>query len=316
MGIKARRVTVTCQKCYNPKIITMKKKTKKTAVITGAVFAVFAIVFIIFQMRSPVLIVTDMAFIPLYGDERIRDKSLRSSLVLFRPVKTVIIANDAGDDIVLIAINDISSRPHCVIFPLRFAHSARQYREQNPLVPVIILGNRYEENFIISALGGNANDYYIYTTDVHAEFHRVGLIAAALDMNKNGRIAVFMENNLQTQVRETFSNALNSGNSSPQAVFYSSFSSFSGSQDFSCVILAGTGSEYMDRESDIPVIIFTWIDPDLLSSGFILVIDDSPWAQTVQAVRMASQKMPSGRILSEFTFLKSRNADIGTLRKM
>lgn len=293
----------------------MKKINKKAAIITGAFFAVFAAVFITFQLRSPVLIVTDAAFIPLYGEERIRDKSLRSSLVLFRPVKTVIIANDAGDDIVLIAIKDISSRPHCVIFPLRFAHSARQYREQNPSVPVIVLGSRYEENSVISSLGGNPGDYFIYTTDVNAEFHRVGLIAAALDMNKNGRIAVFIENYLRTQVSESFLNALSSGSNSPHAVFYSSFSNFSGSQ-YSCVILAGTGSEYMDRESDIPVVIFTWIDPDLLPSGIILVVDDSPWVQAVQAVRMASQRMTSGRIQSEFTFLKGGNADIGTLSKM
>jgi len=294
----------------------MKIKNKKLAIIAAAILAVFLILFIIFHARSPVLIVTDLAFIPLYGAQRIRSETLRSSLILFRPVKTVIVADDAGNDIIRIAISDTSSRPYCVIFPLRFAPSARLYREQNPGIPVVLLGSRYSEDTVLSAVGGDASDYFIFTTDIDAEFYRAGMIAAALDRDKDGKIFVFVESHIQTQAREAFLRAINSHEKPLETFFFTSYSRVPDYPDLSCVILAGTGAEYMERDSGVPVIFFTWIDPALLPRDIVVVINDSPWVQAVQAVRMVSGRVSNGLIKSEFKFINGKNIDRRTLRKM
>ena len=121
----------------------MKINIKKLAIIAAAIVFVLAIPLIVFHARAPVLILTELSFILLYGEDRIRRESFNSSLALFRPVRAVIVANEAGDDIIQIAINDVSSRPFCVIFPFRFASAGVIYQEQNPDIRVVILAGRH-----------------------------------------------------------------------------------------------------------------------------------------------------------------------------
>ena len=287
-----------------------------------AVFAVLALAlsspFVIYLARSPVLIVTDVSFGSLYGGDRIRRETAFSSLLLYRRVKTVPVADDAGDDIVQFAVAEASSRPFCALFPLRFAQAARLYREQNPSVKVILLEGRYAEgsNPSEKAVGGNAGDYFIYKTDIDADFYRAGLAAAILDGEKNGKTAVFLESHLQTQGKEAFLRALDDMEKPLQTSFYTSFSQFSGDPGLSCVVLGGIGADYLDKYSGVPVVFFTWMPPSLLPFDAVLVLNDSPWAQTVQAVRMAAAGMQSGQLRSKKLFLPGKDIDKRTLRKL
>jgi len=122
----------------------MKINRFTLAVSSGAVF-IAALPFIIFLFRSPILVVTDLSFAQLYGVSRVRKEAAGASFSLYRRVKTVAVAEDAGADIVQIAISEASSRPYCVIIPLRFAQAARLYREKTPLVPVVLLEGRFSE---------------------------------------------------------------------------------------------------------------------------------------------------------------------------
>ncbi|MCL2174630.1 MAG: hypothetical protein FWB73_01165 [Treponema sp.] len=165
------------------------------------------------------MIVAEESFPNFYGKERIKNESFTASLILFRPVKTVFVADEAGDDIVSLAVGEISKNPLCVLFPLRYARSAKLYREQNPHIRTVLLEGRYSEESSPSsdAVGDEISGYYVYKTDVINDFYRAGLTAAAIhffyepedrniDKTKPGDIAVFLEADIP-QVKETFSKA-------------------------------------------------------------------------------------------------------------
>jgi len=295
--------------------ITMRLKTKTPVIIAIIVF-VLLLPLIIYEVRSPVLIVTDLSFESLYGQSRIRRETFASSLALFRRVETVSVADDAGYDIVQFAVSEASSSPFCVLFPLRFAQAARLYRESNPRIPVVLLEGRHGDGTLLYSLGGDSNDYFIYQTDIESDFFRAGLAAAALDMGKNGKIAVFLESRIRTQAREAFSKALDSLEKPLEAQFFTTFSQFSDIPDLSCVVLAGVGAEYLEREAGVPVIFMTWIDPSFVPFDVVLIVNDSPWAQAVQAVRMVKARLEQGSIQSKFQVLNGKSIDRKTLRKL
>jgi len=289
--------------------------------IVGALIALALaaiIPLIIFIFRSPVLVVSDLSFIPLYGAVRVKKETARASFSLFRRVKLVSIPDDAGDDIVQFVIDETSQKPYSVIFPLRFAKAARFYREGHPRTPVIILEGRVAqiENPSFSAIENNDGDYFIYKTDIDTDFYRVGLAAAILDGEKNERIVVFLESRYQNQAKEAFTRALEDAKKPLQTNYYTSFAQFSGNSGLSCVVFAGIGTDYFEKNSEVPAIFLSWIDPALLPLDVVLVFDDSPLIQAVEAVRMASAGAAKGVIASKPVFLPGNGIDKETLRKI
>jgi hypothetical protein len=296
------------------------KLYRKIAAVAGGVVLALGILVIILLARPPVLVVSDLSCASLYGVGRIRLAEIWSCAVLFRRVKTIAIADDAGEDIVQAAITSASSRPFCVLFPLRFARTARQYREQNPEIPVVILEGRYPlggTNPVSFAINNiSIADYFIYTTDITADFYRAGIAAAILDEEKNGKAAVIFESHVQRQGREAFSRALKDQEKTMEARYYTSFSQFGKLTDLSCVILAGNGAEYLEKNADVPVIFFTWINPSMIPVDVVLVFDDSPWIQAVPAVRMVAAGMKQGQIPSKITLLPAGGMDRSTRQKL
>jgi len=293
-------------------MVSMNKLLKKLIIITASFALAFLLIFIIYLVRAPVLIVTDLGFIPFYGERRIKSESLRSSLSLFRRVKTVGIADDAADEVVKMAVSDISRRPYCVIFPFRFSGAARLYREQYSGVPVVILEGMQVNSSSGSVLESSINDYFIYQTDIAHDFHLAGLAAAALDIKKSGQIAVFMDNKLQLEAKKPFLDAIDTQN----VVFFNSFSGDAEYPEFSCIVLAGTGAGILEERTDVPVIAFTWIDPELLPGNIIAVFNDSPWSQAVKSVRMVSSGITKGKIKSALHITNKKKIDKDTLRKL
>jgi hypothetical protein len=290
----------------------MIKKNKKIIILIGLTL-ILIIPLIIFHARPPVLIVTEDSFIPLYGEDRIRREIMISSIRLFRTVYPVVVANDAGYDIVPLAIAEVSTKPYCVLFPLRFVRAARLYRQANPGIPIILLEGRQNAVDSLYSIGANPDEYFIYGSDIENDFYRAGMAAAAINIDENRAIAVFLQNNIETQAREVFLRAANSRQPVPETLFFSYFSQFSQVPELSCVVLAGTGIEYFDRNEGIPVIFFTWLHPTVLPNDVFLIINDSPWIQTVQAVRMAKSGMKQGRIQSKFQIINNENIDRKTL---
>lgn len=260
---------------------------------------------IIFHARSPVLIVSEESFVGLYGEDRIKEETSYASFLLFRRVIIVTVANDAGDDIVPFALAEISSKPFCVLFPLRFSRSARLYKEQNPGIPVILLEGRGT---------ANRNDFdYIYGTDIESDFQKAALIA--LTLSEEGRIAVFIESRIMNQARSAFLEGLGP-EKALDTRFYTNFSQYSEISELSCVVLAGIGGEFYEKKAGVPVITFSWLSPSFIPNDAVLVINDSPVAQALAAVRMAASGENEGKIKSNFVIINHKNIDNKLLRKI
>ena len=287
----------------------MTKKLFITTIFTAAAFLLL-IPIIIFFARAPVLIIAEQSFIMLYGQERHKKAAFNSSLKLFRQVKTVEIANDAGDDIVRFAIQDVSENPYCVIFPNRFVHSAVFYHEQNPEIPVLLLEGRNPQDSNLPAILQNGR-FFIYKTDINGDFYKAGLAAASLS-EKSKNIVVFIDiiqdSIIGFQAREAFFLGINEYflfEEQPQVHFFYSFSDLLENIEISCVLMTGAGSEYFETNTGSPVILFSWLDPLLAPSATAIIIDDSPWAQAAAAVKMA-EKAKEGIIKSNFIILNKK----------
>jgi hypothetical protein len=299
------------------------RRIPKTLIVAASLVLAVSLPLVIFNFRSPVLIVTEQSFMELYGKERLKNEALLSSIALFRAIKTVEVANDVGDDIVPFAIAEISIKPYCVLFPLRFVPSAQHYKEINPSIPVVVLEGRYPENEnpVEKTLGANISEYFIYKTDIKDDFFNLGLAVSALkqeneqkiddsatETEKYKKIVVFLDRKL-TQMKDIFIKGLYNGGILPETQFLNSFSQYSETPNISCVILASLGFEYLDKKTGVPVIAFTWIDPSLLPFDVVMVINDSPWAQARQAVRMVGAGEKNGVIKSEFVVLNKKRFD-------
>jgi len=287
----------------------MNIKIKKWMIISIIGLIIVLIPLIIFNTKAPVLIVAEESFLFLYGEERFRRQVFFSSISIFRPIKNVIIANDAGDDLIPFAVEEISRNPYCVFFPSRLARSADIYLQRNPDTHVVILEGRQNLNFDIKT------GYFLYQTDIEADFYRAGLAATAFS-SEDKIIALFLELHIQEKAKEAFLRGLSELEYPPEVLFYTSFSDYPVISDLSCVVIAGIGIEYLDEKSDVPVILFTWLDPKFIPFNIVAVIDDSPWAQVVQAVNMVKAGESSGLIKSKFTILNRNNANKAILRKI
>ena len=450
----------------------MKKNFKAILIvilISVLLSAAVSIPVYIIYSRPPVLIICEQSFLELYGEKRVKREARLSAIVLFRQVKTVTVANEAGDDIIFLAACDEPTTPFCVIFPFRFARAAKLYSEQNPSIPVVLLEGRFPvyarpSSFAISTYN---SDYFIYKTDVEYDFYRAGTAAAAVVKNAEqeaagdtenriaGKIAVFWNRNFSKPINnfkqavsdfdlgkvhgtirgtgqeeeyieqgamnneqaainrelppedgeQVFENneqaalngeqppedggqvsenneqaavngeqaadgseqaAANGGQTAeisqqaaangeqaaegseqasegtehaegdnylaeggdpaevssengellPEIQFFSDFSQFNEDSRLSCVVIIDHGVEYLDRKPTIPVIIFSWLDISLMPDEVVLIIDDSPWAQATEIVKMVQAGVKTGIIPSKFHFLSESLFDKGTMRKI
>jgi len=314
----------------------MKKKFIILIIVTVIVITAITVPLIIFNMRAPVLIVLEEYFIEIYGEKRLEREVFFLSLTMFRPVRIVTIANDAGDDIIPYAVINASARPFCVFFPVRLVVSAGVYRELNPGISIFILEGR-------SLQEKNLSGYYVYKTDINTDFFRAGLAAAAIvsDYNltqvtrnrysefkrqlelesyepwpiSNGKIAVFIEPHIFIQAKEAFLQGLNQ-EIQAETLFFSSFIDISDTEDLACIVLAGIGGELLEKISDIPLIAFSWLDPQMMPTNVLFIIDDSPFAQVIQAIRMASAGEAQGYVPSKVIVMDNKGINSELLKNL
>ena len=278
-----------------------------------------AIPLLLLYSRPPALIVADKTFISLYGPSRVKTETLRSSLALFRPVKPVIIADDADEDIIQIAVTDASKLPFCVIFPIRFAKAAKHYREQNPEIPVVILeGRSLPDAKPASSAIETAADFFCYKTDIAADYYCAGVAAAIIDNEKNGTVVVYMDQQIQKYAREAFSKALNDREIKIKPHFYTTYSQnqLNRLSDISCGIVAANGVEFMEKFPQTPIILFSWMDFSMIPANVVLIFNDSPLIQAVPAVRMAAAGVEKGQIPTKPLVLKANKEGRELLRKL
>jgi hypothetical protein len=271
-----------------------------------------------FFVRPPVLVVTDAPFTELYGPRRVLTSRIRSSLALFRLVKPVLIAEDAGPDVLVFAVEDAAaglSRPYCVLFPYRYADGARRYREQFPGIPVVVLEGRSESR---PGTAGNPDSQGVlrFGTDMAQDLYRAGRCAAILSRGTTDKIVVFQDRAVQSEAQNAFITGLRKQGYETAPLFLDTVSELSDITDISCVVMAGSMDEYFEQIRKFPLVLCTWMDPELAPREALVFFDDSPWAQTVPAVRMIAGTQAGGRIPSDMLIFSERIADKDILRQI
>jgi hypothetical protein len=272
--------------------------------VAGAIFA--------FLSRPPVLVVTDEPFTAIYGSRRILLRQIRSSLLLLRPVRPVMIAEGAGPDLLVFAVEEAASRrfarrPYCVLVPRRYADGARRYGRQFPEIPVALLMGR-------AGPGDVDGDFFMFRTDLEQDLYRAGRCAAVLGGETGGDILVFPDRAAAWTAewdagRNAFVRGLREEGNGKTPRFLDAVPETAALSNIACVVLAGSGGEYFDRNLRFPVILFTWLDPALISRQVAVVFDDSAWAQVVPAVRMIAANRREARIPSDLLIISAKNAD-------
>jgi len=284
----------------------------KRLIIIAIIFTLLIPPIIIYLARAPVLLVTEQSFVNLYGRDRLKKDINRVSFSLFRQIKIVEVANDAGDDIVQFAVSDISVKPFCVLFPRRFTRSAYLYGAQNPDIRIIILEGRYPG---VSSVNSGRENFYFFNTDIESDFYNTGLAAAIFADNMSGNIAVFIEPEQYliygSIAREAFLKGVNDQGGKPETYFYTGFSDLPETAKISCAVIAGAGLEFLDKKQGIPVILFTWLDPSLVPDDVVLIVDDSPAAQVKKAAAFSS-----GSIQSKFYIVNRSKIEGKVLQKI
>jgi hypothetical protein len=241
---------------------------------------VLVIAGIIFWLRAPVLLISDASMNLLYGESRARLKQAELSLKLFRRLKTVLVSEDAGTEIIIAALNATAKNPRAVLFPYRYAAAAYRYKEENPNIPAIILEGRSQISK--SPLG--------IVTDTEADLFRAGICAAFLAGENEGAILVFHDNTLTAGAKEAFEKGLLAQGSLKKPLYLEDFFGLSEGENVSCAVILGQGARFFEENSYIPAILFSWIDPEMTPANVKVIFCDSPWSQAYGALHIGNEK--------------------------
>jgi len=264
---------------------------------------IFGFALRVFFNRPPLLIITDISFSQLYGPERLERETRRIAFSFFRQVIQVLVDEGAAPELVAIAAEEASGEPWAVIFPYRYVEGARRYREAMPEALVLVIGGSTS-----SALGG----FSAVFTDTRTDLYRAGMAAALFTGEK--RPLFFSDGTLSNELREVFRQGLADNGSLSEPLFLNAASNYSSWAEIGCVVVAGPAAAFAEQNLDIPIILFSWIDPSLTPGTVKLVFDDSPLTQAVEAMRA----MPAAEVFlpSSPTVFRDRIGEKGIYSKL
>ena len=266
------------------------------------------------MMRPPAVIVTENEFNMLYGASRAKMKQAELTIRFFRRIVAIQVSISAGTEIIIAAAEFASASPGFVIFPGFFDAAAIRYREIHPEIPVFIAAGR-NSSMLNSPHTGENTPVYIYT-DTDSDLFRAGVCAAHL-AGENGRVYIIQDETLRSPSREKFEDGLKSRGYSGYPVYVNAGIDISASENISCLVAIGSSAKFFEQNQKIPVILFTWADPDITPSNVKLIFDDSLWTAAAQILQfwdgkpgsLAPESLENFRVSSELTVPWGRNRE-------
>ncbi|MDR2144721.1 MAG: hypothetical protein LBP29_10175 [Treponema sp.] len=265
----------------------------------SAVFCGLAVLAAVFLCRRPVVLVTDSAFNAFYGKQRAAVKKLGLSAAFFRQVKTALVAESAAPDLVSVAARAASKRPHAVFFPYRYRDGALRYITDYPDVSVAVLAGREQplETAVpdpaVSA-GAPAGPAW-YSTDGLTDFYRGGFCAGLLAAS-SGEILV-QAGTVTTEQRSALLQGIEES-AGPEAVSRVRFTNRDFSEEVACAVIASGGDVFFKRESAVPFILYSWLDPAAVPVEAAVIFSDSPWEALPEALKLLEKGQFEGVIPS------------------
>ncbi|MDR0456985.1 MAG: hypothetical protein LBH20_09930 [Treponema sp.] len=303
------------------------------AIVAVVLAALVAVPFVIFRTRPPVLIVTDAPFAALYGSAHLRQQQADAARALFRQVKPVMIADGAGADVVSLAIREAAAQPLCVLFPRTQAAAALYFHEQFPEIPAVLLRGLAS----VPEIPSPDDSLYVYSTDNMTDLYRAGLFAAILGAipqkpvqktEKQVESAVvpptsvpktyvlWQNRSVQAAGRELFSQGVQEQDPESVIIFVNNGAEMPDMRGISCLVLTSAGAEYFEKNPRMPLILFSWLNPELAAQELMVLFDDSVWALAVPAVRMAALRQTEGKIPSKPLIFSEKIADNSVFRSL
>ena len=286
---------------------SLKKKRILLIIVILLVFSVVGCIAGIYLSRPPLLIVTDSSFTALYGEKRLKRVESRLSRELFRRVIPVYIDENAGPDIVAIAVEDAYKSPRAVIFPFRRFTGARTYKDENPDVPV----------YVMAGAGQGAQeetDLAFIRTDTRVDLYRAGLCAALLA--GENEVLFISDGTLSEELLDAFREGLKMQGYLDDPSWGNTYTDYSSHSNLGCVVLAGPATAFLEENPSVPMLVFSWIDPAFTPLSVKIVFDDSPWVLASKAFK--SLPPPGGEtfIGSSPTVFKDRITEKRDFRKL
>jgi hypothetical protein len=256
------------------------------------------------------LLVLDEEFIFLYGTRRSAIKRAGLSLRLFRRALVVRIAEGASPDVVAFAVATAAAKPYAALFPARYRQGALRYAEQAPEVPVGILGGGAPFR------GAEEGRLRFIETDKTTDLYRAGRCAALFARQREGRALFFAGDLIDQDDRDAFARGLRDQGFTERAVFVDQETDYTFSDKLACVVMASPAENFLENGEDVPVILFSWLDPGLTPRSVKLIFDDSPWALAFESARALQQGGELPRAASEVLPLWNRIGDAGLRRDL
>jgi hypothetical protein len=288
----------------------MQAQRRIVIVILAAVLGAAALGAILYRVRSPLLLALDEEFILLYGSRRSARKRAELSLRLFRRVAVAQIAEGASPDVVAFAAGATAARPYAALFPARYRQGAQRYAEQFPGIPVGVFGGgalfRPAEN----------GEFRFIETDKKTDLYRAGRCAALFALRDGGGILFFAGDLTDQADREVFARGLRDQGFAGAPVFVNRGTDYTLPEGLSCVVMASPTESSLETRRDIPIILFSWIDPDITARGVKLIFDDSPWALADAAAGALQEPGDLPPAASEVLALWSRIGDADLRRDL
>ncbi|MDR1095133.1 MAG: hypothetical protein LBL31_01945 [Spirochaetaceae bacterium] len=232
--------------------------------------------------RPPLVLVVDESFLALYGQKRAETRRRILSATLLRRVTFAVAARDGGQDDAEVAVNEVSQKPFMVLFPERYLDNADRYASAveaaglsgNIRTAVIDSGNGREASI------GRAESLGL---DRETDFYRAGMCAAIIA--KENRIAVYSQDALPQAHRKAFTDGAVAAGYTGEPHFARS-SDQSPPEGIGCAVLfSAVNANLLAARQNIPIVLFSWTDPNYTPNGVAVVFDDSLLAVAEQAVQ-------------------------------
>jgi len=272
----------------------------------------------VFFLRSPVLVVTDASFYLIYGSQRFNRAAVRNSFALFRRIVPVPVAENAALDIIALVVETASSAPYAVIFPQRYANAAVFYSTRHPQTPVLVMWGR---NPLPPGFAQNTNIVFV-RTDMEADLSRAGAVAAVLAqetqevlfLTDKAMDSAYLDS--RGQYRQMFTSGLRAQGFTGEPVFLNANLQHTSYTDIGSVVIAGPASDFLERSLNIPVVLFSWIDPALTPHAVRIVFNDSPLALAPRALRAFSPDQREILVPSQARVLSNRIEERSDFRRL
>lgn len=248
-----------------------------------------------FLARPPVVIVTDSTFLELYGKKRADTRRYMLSLSLMRRVLFALVSEEAGQDAAEFVVSAAAKEPFLALFPERYLEGADRYAAA---VEKAGLADKTRTVVVNGGEGGGVNIGRAESLriDRETDLYRAGMCAAILA--KEGSVMVYYQDSLSNVYRDALREGLAAAGHTKTPFFYRYSENVSQTDAGCAVLLSAVNANLLALKKDVPMVLFSWLDPELTPNGVAVVFDDSLPAVAGQVVKNAAPLTAQAYVLT------------------